>query len=299
MRRVAGALFAAGLILAAAPSVVFAQKQLTLLATVADAGAADTGAIDPKDVRVTENGQPATVVKVEPVQRVPKLQVLIDNGQGMAADSIGDLRNGVLAFLQALPPTLEVTLITTAPQPRTLERATTDHAKLVQAVNRLAPDSGGGKFVESLAEAVDRIEKDKQPDVSYTIFSLATNFGDNNARDSDVKKIMERVQARRTTVHVALLNRMTGSGQIQLDLGQAAAGATGGRFEQFNVPNRMLSLLPEFGAQIAKASGPGAKQYRVIVDRPAGATGDLGAVSVGIAGKTLTAVTMEAAPARR
>jgi hypothetical protein len=298
MRRMAGTLSLTGLILAAS-SPVHAQKQLTLLATVADTGSPDTRVIEPKDVRVTENGQPATVIKVEPVQRVPKLQVLIDNGQGMPADSIGDLRKGVLSFLAALPPALEVTLVTTAPQPRMLERATTDHEKLVQAVNRLTPDSGGGKFVESLAEAVDRVEKDKQPDVSYTIFSLATNFGDNNARDSDVKKIMERVQARRTTVHVALLNKMTGSGQIQLDLGQAAAGATGGRFEQFNVPNRMLSLLPDIGAQIAKASGPGAKQYRVIIDRPAGVSGDPGAVSLGIAGKTLTAVTMDAAPARR
>ena len=59
------------------------------------------------------------------------------------------------------------------------------------------------------------------------------------------------------------------------------------------------SLHRQQRAQIAKASGPGAKQYRVIVDRPAGATGDLGAVSVGIAGKTLSAVTMDAAPPRR
>ena len=287
------------LVMVGAHSVGLAQKQLAIVATVGEPDGGQATTLDPKDVTVTENGQPATIVKVEPMQRVPKLQVLIDNGQGLAAENIGDLRRSMLAFLAALPAALEVTLVTTAPQPRMLERATTDHEKLVQAVSRLAPDSGGGKFVESLAEAVDRIDKDKQPDASYTIFSLATNFGDNNVRDNDVKKIMERVQARRTTVHVALLNKMTGSGQIQLELGQLAAGATGGRFDQFNVPNRILSLLPEIGAQIAKSSGPGAKQFRITFDRPGGATGDLGKVALGVSGKVVSSVTLDAVPAPR
>ena len=294
MRR---ALFAAGLILACS-SPALAQKQLVLLATVTDPSGNEISTIDPKDVRVAENGQPATVVAVDAVQRVPKLQVLLDTGVGIPAESIGDLRKALQSFIAELPPALEVTLVTTAPQPRVLEKATSDRAKLLQAVSRVTPDSGAGHFVDALAEAMDRVNKDKQPDSAYTIFALATTAGDNNVRDSDLKKIMQLVQLHHTTVHTVVLNK-TGSGRIQLDVGQDVARVTGGRFEIINVPNRILTLMPEIGAQIAKASSPGAKQLRITADRPAGLSGDPGGVTLGIAGKVVTGVTLDAGPARR
>jgi hypothetical protein len=298
MRRVAGAVTVVTLVLAGT-SLLNAQKQLALLATVTDPSGAESVALEAKEVHVTENGQPATVVKVEPVQRVPKLQILIDNGLGMPSESIGDLRKGVTAFLEALPNTLEVTIVTTAPQPRMLEKPTTDKIKLLQAVNRLTPDSAAGRFVESLAEAVDRIDKDKQEDASYTIFTLGTTSGDNNVRDNDLKKIMQGIQARKTTVHAAVLSRTTGGGRIQLDVGQAAADASGGRFEIINVPNRIVTLLPEYAAQIAKASGPGAKQFRITFDRPGGGTGDLGRITLAVDGKLVSGVTAERPAAAR
>jgi hypothetical protein len=292
MRGVAGAVTVVTLVLAGT-SLINAQKQLALLATVTDPAGGEAVTLDPKDVRVTENDQLATIVRVEPVQRVPKLQVLIDNGLGIPSESIGDLRKGLTAFLEALPNTLEVSIFTTAPQPRMLEKPTTDKIKLLQAVNRLTPDTSAGRFVESLAEAVDRIDKDKQEDASYTIFTLGTTSGDNNVRDNDLKKIMQGIQARKTTVHAAILSKTTSGGRIQLDVGQAAAGASGGRFEIINVPNRIVSLLPEYAAQIAKASGPGAKQFRITFDRPGGAAGDLGRVGISVDGKLVSGVTLD------
>jgi hypothetical protein len=146
--------------------------------------------------------------------------------------------------------------------------------------------------VDSLAEAVDRIAKDKS-DAAYTIFTLGTNTGDNNVRDSDLKKIMQEIQARRTTVHAAMLTKTAQPNRIQQDVAEAVTGASGGRYEAFNVPNRMLTLLPDIGAQIAKTSGPGAKQFRITVDRPGGATGDLGRLTIGITGKVVSGVMVE------
>lgn len=296
MRRVTGAMSAVALVLMTS-SIGYAQNQLALLATVTDPSGGETVTLTANDIRVAENGEAATVVKVEAVQRTPKLQVLIDNGIGVPPESIGDLRKAVTAFLTTLPPTLEVTLVTTAPQPRTLEKATTDHQKLLDAVNRLTPDSGTGHFVESLAEAVDRISKDKS-DAAYTIFALGTTTGDNNVRDGDLKKIMEQVQARKTTVHAAVLTK-SGGNRIQQDVAEAVTGASGGRYEAFNVANRMVSLLPEIGAQIAKTSGPGAKQFRITFDRPGGATGDLGKLTLSVTGKLVSGVTVERPATRR
>jgi hypothetical protein len=277
-----------------ATSGLVAQRQLQLMATVTDPNGAQLETIDPKEVRVMENDVEGTILKVEAVDRVPKVQVLIDNGTGMPSESIGDLRKGVRGLLEALPPDIEVTIVTTAPQPRFLERATKDRQKLLDSVNRLAPDSGAGRFVESLHEATSRIDRDK--DATYTIVTVGTSSGDVNVRERDVNQVLERVQQRRTVVHAVVLTsvgRTASGGVIQGELGQAASQATGGRFENLAVPNRLATLLPEIGAQMAKTMGGSSRQFRVTVERPAGASGDLGKLGISVAGKLVSNVSIE------
>ena len=275
---------------------VLAQRQLSLVATITDPTGAEVTTVDPKDVRVTENGEAATILKVEPVDRSPKVQVLIDNGIGMPPESIGDLRTGVRGLLEALPPDIEVTVVTTAPQPRFLVRPTTDRKTVLDTVNRLAPDTGAGRFVESLFEATQRIERDKQQDAAYTIVTVGTASGDTNVRDRDLKQIMERLAKYRPVVHVAMLTsvgRSASGGVVQAELGQAAAQSTGGRYENIAVPNRLATLLPEIGSQLGKTLGAGSRQFRFTVDRPAGASGDLGKMAMGVAGKVVATVMIE------
>jgi hypothetical protein len=279
-----------------ATSGVLAQRQLSLIATITDPNGAEVTTIDPKDVRVTENGEVATVLKVEPIERAPKVQVLIDNGIGMPPESIGDLRNGVRGLLEGLPPDIEVTVVTTAPQPRFLVRPTTDRKTILETVNRLAPDSGAGRFVESLFEATQRIERDKQQDAAYTIVSVGTASGDANVRERDIKQTMERLQKYRPVVHVAMLTtvgRSATGGVIQAEVGQAAAQMTGGRYENLAVANRLATLLPEIGAQLGKTLGTGSRQFRFTVDRPAAASGDLGKLAMGVSGKVVATVMID------
>jgi len=274
---------------------LLAQKPLIILATITDPTGAEVTSVDPKDIVFTENGTAGTVLKVDAFSGVvPKLQLLVDNGAGMPPESLGDLRAGLKGLINAIPTNVEVTFVSTAPQPRMVEKPTNDRVKLLSAVDRLTPDSGVGKFVDSLYEATDRINKDKTEGASYTIISVATNSGDSNFRDSDVKTISQRIQQRRTNVQVVLLNwiHSGAAGGIQTDLGQGLANMTGGHFESINVPNRLLTLLPEIGTNVAKAMGPGAKQFRLTLQRPSGATGALGAVGLGVSGKILTNPTM-------
>jgi hypothetical protein len=212
----------------------------------------------------------------------------------MPPESIGDLRSGLRDLLTALPETLEVTLVTTAPQPRFLERATTDHAKLLAAVGRLSPDSGAGRFVESLAEANDRIVKDKQPDAAYTIVTIGTTSGDGNVREGDIKTLMDRVQQRHTTVHAIILSRVGGTasgGTTQLEVAQAVTKMSGGRYDNLAVANRLVTLLKELGTQMATSLGSSSRQFRVTVGRAS--AGALGQLSMGVAGKMVTSVQID------
>src|SRR5205085_4451173 len=124
-------------------------------------------------------------------------QLLVDNGIGLGGDNISHLRNGVRALLEALPPGVEVTLVATAGAPRFLVRATTDRGAIMKGLGLLAPDGGAGKFVESLNEATQRIEKDKG-DYTPVIVSLATTEGDRNVLDRDVDRLTQRLQTLQT-----------------------------------------------------------------------------------------------------
>jgi hypothetical protein len=284
----------AAIVLCAATGTLSAQRQLQLLATVTDPSGAPVTTVEPKDVRVVENGVEATILKVEPVDRVPKVQLLIDNGVGMPPESLGDLRNAVRGLLNALPPEIEVTLVATAPQPRFLERATTDRQALLQAVDRIAPDSSPGRFVESLNEATRRIEQDEQ-DANWVILSLGTFAGDIDVRERDVQQLLDRIQKGGTTVHVVLLAtpRTASGGLLQTQVGQAVTQMTGGRYESLAVANRIATLVPEIGAEMAKALGQGSRQFRITVERPGGASGDLGQLGMGVSGRVVSSVTIE------
>src|SRR5688572_17513473 len=270
-----------GILFAGAISVQ-AQKQFQVYAGVVDSTGATPATLDLPDIRVLENGVEAKILKIETIERKVTVQLLVDNGIGLGSENLIHLRNGVRALLEALPEGVEVTLVTTAPQPRTVVRATTDRQALLKGVDLLAPDSGAGRFVESLNEATQRIERDKN-ETSPVIISAATTSGDTNVMERDIQQLTKRLQTKPTTVHVVVLSgaggRTASGGGNQTQVGLAVTEMTGGRYEGINSGSRLATLLPELGAQVAKSASQKKRQFRVTAERPAGASGDLTKVS--------------------
>ena len=276
--------FAAVVSLTAAPGLLAAQgpRQIQVYASVLDGTGAPAKTLEVGDVVLKENGADATVTSVEPVNWPVKLQLLLDNGIGLGSQNMQLLKNGVAGLLDALPQSLEVTVVSTAPQPRILARAATDRAAVQKGIDLLAADSGAGRFVESLSEATQRIERDKG-DFFSVIVTVATTVGDRDTRESDVQRIMKRLEARPTTVHVVVLG--TGSsasgGANQTNVGLTITKFTGGRFENINSATRIATLLPEIGRQAATTIERQSHLFRVSADRPAGASGDFGQITLG------------------
>ena len=269
--------------LCAASGDVRAQQQVQLYASVADVTGKPVATLEPADLKVLEGGVEAKIVKVEPVSWPVKVQLLVDNGIGLGGQNIQSLKDGIKGLIEALPENLEVTIVTTAPQPRFLVRPTMDKAMMIEGLSRLAPDGGAGRFVESMNEATQRIEKDKS-DHFPVIISSATSSGDANVLERDVKRIFERIQKRPTTVHVILLNSTTGSatgGANQTQVGLSVTQATRGRYESIAVPTRLATLLPEIGKQVAASHEKQSHQFKITVERPAGKSGELGQLSAG------------------
>jgi hypothetical protein len=293
---VKGLLLAAVVGLAIATTVVGAQapKPLQIYADVVDASGAAAKSVDIGDVHVTEDGLAATVTKVERLDWPVKLQILLDNGLGLGSGSIQPLKAGVEGLIAALalPEYLDVTIVTTSPQPRFLARAATSRAAMMKGLELLASDTRVGQFVDSLFEATQRIERD-QTDFFPVIVSVATTSGDRRMKESDVETIMTRLATRPTVVHVVLyiggpqnvgqaahIQGAANAGANQFRVGSAVAKYSGGTYQSINNATRFESLLPQIGEDVAASVERYRRQFRITATRPAVATGAVGKVNV-------------------
>jgi len=259
------------------------SKQIQIFASILDGSGAPATKVEPGDLRLMENGMEAKVTKVEPVNWPVKMQILLDNGIGIGSANIQQLKSGVQGLIAALPENLEVTLVSTAPQPRFLTKPSTDRAAVQKGLDVLAPDGGAGRFVESLNEATQRIEKDKG-DYFPVIIRISTPAGDANVRDNDINQLNKRLETRPTTVHVIIFNNGSGSGSggaNQTQVGISVTKYTGGKFENINAPTRIAPLLSEWGKEVATMVERQSHQFRVTADRPSGASGAIGNISMG------------------
>jgi len=264
--------------------VVRAQQQFQVFASIVDAASgAPVASLDPADVRVVENGAEAKIARIDRVEWPMKVQVLVDNGAGLGSENLQHLRNGVKGLLEAMPAGVEVSLLTTAPQARFIVRPTMDRIQLLDGVGRISPDTGTGRFTESLNEATQRFEKD-ETDHFPVIIMAGTSSGDSNVLERDIQRLMQRLQKRPATVHVVLLTntRSASGGSVQTNVGIAVTQLTGGRYEGIAAASRLATLLPEIGAQVAKSHEKQKGQFRLTLQRPSGASGDIGQIGLSV-----------------
>ena len=79
--------------------------------------------------------------------------VMLVDSSGTVAQMLPQFRAGMTAFLDALPGTPEIALITTGGQIRIRVPPTTDRDKLHKAINSFAADGGGNSFLDTMLEA--------------------------------------------------------------------------------------------------------------------------------------------------
>ena len=78
-----------------------------------------------------------------------------------------------------------------------------------------------------------------------------------------------------------LLHDGATEGDAQLEVGQIIASQTRGRFESI-ASYSQLGIIPEIAKEVAKTAGSG--QFLITIERPAGATGPLGSLSMSPSG---------------
>ena len=272
---------ALGMAVLGAATTVLAQRQLQFFAHFSDASGKPIAGVKDTDIGVQEDGADGKVLNLEPIDWPVKVALLIDNGTG-SAERLTHTREGVKGLIKALPPGVEASLQTTAPQPRFLVKPTTDKGALLSGVDLLTPDTSAGRFIEGLIEASARFDKERADKERGNFFPVIVIVGSLSAegssiRDRDIQKMFQQFATRAMTTHIVMVGPTNQSGTTNvsnaIQIGINAAKQTGGRYESIAATTRLQTLLPEIGAQIDEADQRQRAQYRVTFERPEGKSG--------------------------
>jgi hypothetical protein len=271
----------AGLTLCGAASLLAQPQQFQFVVSATDASGKPVAELKPEDVTVSENGARVPVSKIDPYSIPLKITVTVDNGSDIV-DALGHIREGLKGFIEALPPDVEVTLISTSPQPRTVLKPTTDRAQILRGVNGFAPDERP-RFSDALVEFGERLKKEERDLKSgklkpYTpvLVMVSTAADEQTSLESrDIETAMQTIIGRKTRMFVVITTTKVGDAKQAQNINRnrqaliagPATKATNGKLETLATPIRLTTLLPEWGALLASLHTRQSSQFMITVQR--------------------------------
>jgi hypothetical protein len=254
--------------------------------------------LKPEDVIMSEKAGKATVTKIEPFALPVKVTIAVDNGSDSAL-ALPNYRNGLKGFVEAFPADTEMTIITTSPQPRMVVRESKDRAVILRGVNGFAPESERPRFTDAIVEYSQRLEKEiKDPKVKlYVPILLMVSTAANETssyQPAEVQRAVNFLVQRRAMVYVTVNSTRSGDATATADLNtnrQAIIAlpvtkAVNGRYEAIAIFNRLDTLLPEMGKELAAYVKRLSTQHLVTVQRAG--SGPIEAPSIELAREGLT-----------
>jgi len=264
--------------------------------------------LKPEEVLFSEKAGKGKIVKFEPFALPVKVTIGVANGSDIdskgnpvptSALAIGNYRNGLKGFVEAFPEGTEMTLITTSPQPRMVVKPTTDRAAILRGLTGFAPESERPRFTDTLVEYSQRLEKETKDSKfkMYVPIMLMVSTAANESssyQPSEVQKAVNFLAQRRVKLYVTVNSTRSGDAAATADLNNnrqaiisiPATKAMNGRFETLAIFNRLDTLLPEMGTELAAYAKRLTTQYMVTVQRPG--TGPVEGVAIEIAREGLT-----------
>jgi len=256
-----------------------AQPQVfQFVVSATDAAGKPVADLGVADVVMSENGQPQKVTKVEPLSIPMKLTIAVDNGLE-SADAIAHYRTGLTGLVQALPADVEVTLISTAPQPRTVVKPTTDREQILKGINGFAPESARPRFSDAVVEFSQRLQKEAKdkkvaPYLPVMVMVATAAIETRSYQPEEIQKAVGYLAMRHAKVNAIIASTRAGAIALpdtdvtqQSAVALPTAKATGGRFEELALANKLDTLLPEWGRDLAALATRQATQFRVTVER--------------------------------
>ena len=276
---------------------VYAQEPSAIYLLALDSKGAPVLDIKTADIAIKEDVGPSTIVSLQRFGWPLKVTVLVDNGP-RTEDALVHYRAGLKKFFAGLPPSVPVSLIATAPNPRWLFRDTKDKALIEKGINLITIDQSLGRFSDALIEYAGRLDEEfKQVEgpqlTPYlpVLVSIATTHQDGSRvlRESNLKMILSLRKHRVWTNMIMVapgrsLTEPGGAPIVDADEGQnaeiakAVQEATRGRYVPITGSGTSglgSTILPGLAQEITLRYIKQMTQHRIVFQRPAGATGQM------------------------
>jgi hypothetical protein len=231
---------------------------------------------------MSENGTAQQVVKVEPISVPLKLTIAIDNG-AESGEALAHYRSGLTGLVESLPADLEVTVISIAPQPRTIVQSTTDRTQITRGINGFAPEQARPRFTDAIVEYSQRLQREARDrnmkPYAPVMLILSTAAAEQPSyQPNEIAKAVEFLVARHARLNVIVMSTRTGqatspetiNASLQAIVAIPAVKATNGRYEALAASSRLATMLPEWGRDLAVLHTRQSKQVRVTVERKTG-----------------------------
>lgn len=207
-----------------------------------------------------------------------KVALLVDNSDA-AAQSLNPLRDGLSAFLDALPPEHEVGLFTIAGQVRRRVDFTTDREELKERATSLFVDRNTGViYIDGLVETWERRFDD---DDAWPVFVALVYDGAEGSRSVQQDEFNEfafELQMRAATVHAVLVS--TRGGNVQTEVSTFLTRNTGGTYRALAAPTALADVFTELGELMGEHHRAVQDRYRVVYECEPGDAG--GSISAGV-----------------
>jgi hypothetical protein len=187
-----------------------------------------------------------------------RIALLVDTSDGIGA-AMPQIRAGVLAFADALPPEHELMLVTTGRRAQVRVQPTTDRKKIKDSAGGLTADHGPTPLMDAIVEIDERFMR-KAGD-RWPAFVIITGDGSESSVRSDDQAFNQWLAtlARRSISFDAIVLKYSGNGLPEM-IANAVTRATGGRVEVTTVagslPDRMKAIAERLARDHAAASPP-------------------------------------------
>ena len=205
-----------------------------------------------------------------------KVALLVDNSDA-AAQSLNPLRDGLSAFLDALPPEHEVGLFTIAGQARRRVDFTTDRDELKERATSLFVDRNTGVvYLDGLVETWERRFDDEDAWPVFVALVYDGAEGSRSVQQDEFNDFVIELRMRAATVHAVLVS--TRGGNVQTEVSTFLTRNTGGTYRALAAPTALANVFEELGTQMGEHHGAVRDRYRVVYEcEPDNASGSISA----------------------
>jgi uncharacterized protein (DUF58 family) len=249
-RRGVSAVFSTAIVLSLSIALA-AQRTVTRSVFIEASGPDDKLLTDltAADVEVTESGVPRTVVRVTPGSTPMRIVLMVDSSNPVLP-LLNSVKTALGAFVDALPPLHEVTLISSGGQIRVRTPPSRDRDRLRTEVASFAPQGGANAFLDTLLEADKRFLK-TAPEF-WPVFVIVTTDNGENYREPDIpayNTFMNDFRMRSGTVHAVILQgKRTGPVSVFMT---NLTDNTAGSLSIMNTDNSLPARMREIAERLA------------------------------------------------